>query len=241
MLDQLRYLLLQVRNRDDPMRGQEVSCFARVLDCDPNRITTWDLLDDVPQAADLARHDAVLLGGSGHYSATSTEAWIEPVLDGLREIHRQAKPTFASCWGFQAMARAMGGQVVNDLEHAELGTHWLHLTEEGKKDPVFGPLGELFGGQMGHEDRVAQLPSDAILLASTDMVENQAYRFRDKPIYCTQFHPELNRADLMKRVQQYPEYIHRICGMPPERFGELLEDTVETESLLRRFVVQVFG
>jgi hypothetical protein len=43
------------------------------------------------------------------------------------------------------------------------------------------------------------------------------------------------------RVNQYPEYIHRICGMPPERFGELLTETPATESLISRFVNQVFS
>jgi GMP synthase (glutamine-hydrolysing) len=106
---------------------------------------------------------------------------------------------------------------------------------------VFSPLGDLFGGQMGHEDRVSRLPTDAVLLASTDLVENQAYRFRDKPIYCTQFHPELHVEALLERVRQYPEYIHRICGMPPERFGELLSETEGTQLLIRRFVEHVFG
>ncbi len=241
MVNQLKYLLLQVRNAGDPMRAQEIACFARVLGCDVERIATWDLLASAPSRRDFDRYDMIMLGGSGHYSATTDEPWIEPVLDSLREIHRTSKPTFASCWGFQAMARALGGSVVKDLPRAELGTHWLQLTDAGKADPLFGPLGAIFGGQMGHEDRVDRLPADAVLLASTDLVENQAYRFDSKPIYCTQFHPELNREDLLGRVQTYPEYIHRISGLPPERFSELLEDTLETEALLKRFVELVFG
>ena len=241
MNDKLRYLLLQVRNSDDPMREQEINCFRRVLLCNGHQITPWDFLASIPQASELDAHDVVLLGGSGEYSATSTDSWIEPLLDCLRTLHHASKPTFASCWGFQAMARAMGGEVIKDLQRAELGTHWLHLTEAACEDPVFAPLGEIFGAQMGHEDRVSRLPPDAIRLASSDLVENQAYRFQDKPIYCTQFHPELNVADLLGRVNQYPEYIHRICGMPPERFGELLTETPATESLISRFVNHVFS
>ena len=223
------------------MRDQEIGCFSRVLGCPREQVEPFDLLAAVPSKAELARIDVVLLGGSGDYSVTSTEPWIDPILDSLRGLHAASKPTFASCWGFQAMARALGGRVVKDLEHAELGTHWIKLSEAGRADPVFGPLGEIFGGQMGHEDRVVELPPDAVRLASTDLVENQAYRFEGKPIYCTQFHPELNRAALLQRVEQYPEYIIRIAGLPPERFGELLSDTPETERLLPRFVQTVFG
>jgi GMP synthase (glutamine-hydrolysing) len=94
---------------------------------------------------------------------------------------------------------------------------------------------------MGHEDCVIELPKNATLLASSDRVTNQAYRFDDAPIYCTQFHPELNCDDMMARVRQYPHYVERIVGLPPEEFGEMIEDTEATEALLKRFVSLVFG
>ena len=240
MIDNLRYLLLQVRDPDDPMHRQEVGCFARALRCDEERIGVLDLLNAAPDKRQLNAVDMVLLGGSGNYSAIDDGAWVEPALDGLRLVHELSKPTFASCWGFQAMARAMGGEVVNDLDRAELGTHELRLTSAGRRDPVFGPLKDVFQGQMGHEDCVVRLPRDATLLASTRRVENQAYRFEGRPIYCTQFHPELNRANLLERVVAYPHYVNRIAGMTLEKFAQMCQDTPETEALLRRIVDHVF-
>jgi GMP synthase (glutamine-hydrolysing) len=241
MLERIRYLLLQVRNPDDPMRQHEVQSFARALGATIDRIGVFDLLSGRPGGRELLEADMFLLGGSGHYSVAGEGEWLERALDTLRWIHDSGKPTFASCWGFQAMARAMGGKVVNDLSRAEVGTHRLFLTEAGKKDPVFGPLGETFWGQMGHEDRVAELPPGVTLLASSEKVENQAYRFDDRPIYCTQFHPELNCRDLLLRVQTYPQYIERIAGLPPERFPEMIHETTETEALLKRFVRMAVG
>lgn len=223
------------------MQEQEVGCFARALHCELKQITPWDILTSIPSDEELTRFDMTLIGGSGDYSATSCEAWIEPILDLFRRLHQQNKPTFASCWGFQAMARAMGGSVVTDMARSELGTQQLTLTQAGHEDPVFGPLGETFDAQMGHADRVDRLPEDAILLASTDRVENQAYRFIDKPIYCTQFHPELNHNDLLGRLKQYPEYIERIAKMTFEEFCQTTHDTPETEKLLLRFINEVFG
>lgn len=236
MFEDVRYCLLQVRNADDPMRGHEVASFARALKTTPNMIRVFDLLAGGLAASDFRGTDVFLLGGSGHYSATSDEPWLEQALDTLRAVYDSGRPTFASCWGFQAAARAMGGRVVKDLSHAEVGTHRLFLTEAGIRDPVFGPLGKTFQGQMGHEDHVVELPAGATLLASSQLVENQAYRFDDRPFYCTQFHPELNCADLLKRVTNYPEYIERIAGLPAERFPEMIEETPETEALLARFV-----
>ncbi len=241
MPSSLRYLLMQIRNSNDPMRQHEVECFARVLRCKPEQIGVFDLLRFAPTRRQLDEVDMLLLGGSGHYSAAGQGEWIQRALDGLRLVHDLGKPTFASCWGFQAMARAMGGRVIHDPPHAELGTHELTLTPAGRLDPIFSPLGRVFRGQMGHEDCVVQLPQDATLLASTDLVENQAYRFNGKPIYCTQFHPELRKADLLERLRTYPEYVQRIAGLTVENFAELCEDTPESESILRRFVRHVFG
>ncbi|MCH8923569.1 MAG: type 1 glutamine amidotransferase [Planctomycetes bacterium] len=237
----LHVLLLQVRNPDDPMRQNEVQSFARVLRRDPSHLEIFDLLARSPTQAELGRADLLVFGGAGHYSAAGEGDWLERILDLLREVHAIGKPTFASCWGFQAMARAMGGRVINDVRRAEVGTRELFLTPAGRDDPIFGPLGERFLGQMGHEDRVEALPPGATLLASSDRVENQAYRFDGLPIYCTQFHPELSRGDLYVRLKAYPEYIERIVQTPLAKIEMLTAETPETEQLLHRFVEHVFG
>ncbi len=223
------------------MRQQEVGCFARAFRCPPDQIRPQDLLRGVPTRRQLDAVDVVLLGGSGDYSVAEGGAWFEVAMDSMRELYELSKPTFASCWGFQAMARAMGGEVVTDMSRAELGTLSLRLTEAGRRDEVFETLGSTFLAQMGHQDIVDRLPDDAILLASTDRVENQAFRFADKPIYCTQFHPELDRRALLERVRAYPQYIERIAGITLDEFNVRSRDTPQAEGLLRRFIEHVFG
>jgi GMP synthase (glutamine-hydrolysing) len=237
----IRYLLLQIRNPSDPMRNHEIGCFARVLKCDASRIRVFDLLSSAPTRRQLEEVDMVLLGGSGDYSAASSGPWLDRALDGLRLLHEMRKPTFASCWGFQAMARALGGRVIHDASRAELGTLDLHLTPAGQQDPIFAPLGKTFRGQAGHEDLVAELPPNATLLASSDLVPHQAYCLPTGPIYCTQFHPELGRDDLLIRVRAYPEYVRHIAGLSVDQFAERCETTPETEEILPRFVQCVFG
>ena len=241
MIPKLQYLLLQVRNSDDTMRFAEVTSFARGLRTDAEQISVHNLLTDVPDRGKLNKADVVLLGGSGHYSAAGEDPWLMNALDLLREICDMKKPTFASCWGFQAMARAMGGAVIHDPQNAEVGTKRLHTTPAGREDPIFCTLGDEFHGQMGHEDRASELPPDTTLLASSDTVTNQAYRFNDRPIYCTQFHPELCRGDLLERIQIYPEYIKRVAGVTIEQFGDTLLETPKSEALLPRFVEHFFG
>jgi GMP synthase (glutamine-hydrolysing) len=233
----MQFLLLQVRNPDDPMRLQEVACFSRALGVPRETIAVLDLLTEPLESWHLEGNDLFLLGGSGDYSAASPPGthWLERALASLRTLHASGKPVFASCWGFQAIARAMGGTVINDRERAELGTIELRLTDAGRDDPIFGPLGDNFAGHAGHEDRVATLPPHTTLLASSDRCIHQAFRFDDAPIYCTQFHPELNRGDLLQRVRQYPRYAEEVAGITLEQFEALIRDTPETEHLLRRF------
>ena len=223
------------------MRQQEVACFARMLRCEPGHIGAVDFLARSPLPSELAKSDVILLGGSGHYSAAGEGKWLDRALDVLRELHHAAKPTFASCWGFQAMARALGGRCIHDPHRAELGTVELQLTAAGHTDSLFSSLPPSFSGQAGHEDHVTDLPPDAILLASSSRVQNQAFRFADKPIYCTQFHPELDRAALLERARAYPEYIERIAAVPIDDFIQTCRETPEANRLLRRFVELVCG
>lgn len=112
----------------------------------------------------------------------------------------------------------------------------MHLTPEGTTDPVFGPLGPRFQALSGHEDIVTELPPAAALLASSDTVENQAFHFPGKPIYCTQFHPELDRAGLLARIAKYPAYLPLAGASTHAELAELTPETPHTEDILRRFL-----
>lgn len=237
----MQYLLLQLRDDDDPMRAQEVACFARALECRQDEVIPFDLLAAAPTPDEIAQADALLVGGSGNYSAAGTGAWLQRAMGALRQIVEMRAPLFASCWGFQALARALGGRCIHDPQRAELGTIALNLDPAADDDPVFGTLPKTFLGQAGHEDCVVELPPGAVRLASSDRVENQAFRLLDAPVYCTQFHPELDRTSLLERVEAYPQYVERIAGTTFEQFQRECQETPAANALLRRFKEQIQG
>lgn len=233
----LKYILLQARKEKDPMIKHEAKCFQKSLNCHNENLHTIDLIRDKVTKSFFLNYDAVIIGGSGDFSIAKGGPWMNKVLDIMNYLYEEHKITFASCWGFQAMAKARGGEVVQDLKRAELGTIELHLTTEGKKDKVFQNLPERFFAQMGHEDIVDKLPNDAILLASSKKVKNEAFRFKKKPIYCTQFHPELKKNDLKKRMETYPSYVKKILGISNSEFlkRHCLE-AKDTEQLIRKTI-----
>ncbi|MEM8680666.1 MAG: type 1 glutamine amidotransferase [Planctomycetota bacterium] len=235
----VRYLLAQVRNGDDPMRDQEIDCFAWALHCEREQISVHDLLNGPPSDAVLARHDVVMVGGSGDYSTVPEAPWLDRTLDFLRDMHVRQKPVFGSCWGFQALGKAFGGTVITDVERAELGTPDVTLTAAGQTDPVFGSMPKTFPVLLGHEDRVVDLPGNAVLLASTTQVTNQAFRFEDAPIYATQFHPELHRETFLDRIRTYPKYVNKILGIPYAEFERICRDVPATREILTGFVQHV--
>ena len=231
----MRFLLLQVRAPGDPMAAEEQSAFRRALGVAPDAVRPFDLLSGAPSPRDFAESEAVLIGGSGDYSVVRGGAWLPAALSAMETLFETAKPTFASCWGFQALARALGGRVVTDHARAEVGVLPLHLTEAGLRDPVFGPIGTPFHAVIGHEDIVDELPPGAVSLASSDNLPNEAFTFPDKPIYATQFHPELVREDLVRRLAAYPPYLTLAGASSLDDFRAANPETADTASLLRRF------
>ena len=217
------------------MREQEVRCFADRLTCDLSQLSVRDLLESPPEIQEVLRFDAAFIGGSGAYSCATPSPWLSRSLDLLREIVSHRQPTFASCWGFQALALALEGTVVTDPDRAEVGTLPLRLTSAGTRDPVFFTLSSTFFAHLGHEDSVVELGNGMNLLATSGRA-NQAFVVEGCPIYGTQFHPELDRATLLERLRRYPAYVENVVGVPLSDLASELQETPEANGLLAAFV-----
>ena len=162
-------------------------------------------------------------------------------MEFLREVVERGHPAFLSCFGYQSLVGALGGVLIHDPSNSEVGTYELSLTERGKNDPLFRTLPQQFQAQMGHKDR-ANRPADGTFnLASSERSLYQALRVPNKPIWATQFHPELDRSTNLERFRRYQEdYGPRDedgRAAARARFGE----SPEASSLLSRFVRLVFG
>jgi GMP synthase (glutamine-hydrolysing) len=229
------FLLLQIRNPDDPMREQEIQAFSSALPCDPRRITTADLITQTPSHHLLDQADVVLIGGSGDYSVTHEADWLDRTYELIRELRRRCLPTFGSCWGFQAIAKAFGGCVVHDMARAELGTPEVVLTAAGRADPIFGALGNRFMVPVGHEDSVVQMPKCCALLGESSLAYH-VLCVDDAPMYATQFHPELTSDRFFERVRRYPRYVEKIVGLTVEEFCERRLETPKMPEILPRFL-----
>lgn len=231
-----RYLLLQVRNPGDPAREDEHQCFAARLRAPLDRVQAYDVLREPLHADALHGFDAVLVGGSGQYSVLDELAPIRRFITFVAEIAESGLPMFASCFGYQALVVGLGGSVVADPDHAEVGSYPLQRTPEADGDPVFGALPSPFVAQLGHKDRADRLPSGVVNLASSERAPFQALRVTGRPVYATQFHPELLWSDNRARFLRYmPEYGSLFGAEAAQQQLDSHRPGPEANALLERF------
>ncbi len=239
----LKILLLQARHVDDLARHEERQSFADRAGLDLEQIVPFDLLQGTPSLAEIRRYDALMIGGSGAYSVSKNDLPNQfAVMAVLAEVVKAGHPTFASCYGFHLLVQALGGQIAYAPDCMEVGAFELTPTADGRADELFGYLPGSFMAQEGHKDRAVRLPRGAINLAASERAPFQALRIAGKPIWATQFHPELTVEDNLQRFARYQDVYAKLYG--PEELQALIagfQPSPETEALIPRFLTIVFG
>jgi GMP synthase (glutamine-hydrolysing) len=238
----LSILLLQAREADDEAKSEERLSFAEMAGIDVRQIVPLDLLRETPTLEQIQGYDALMVGGSGaYYVSKGNLPGFERLLEVLREVVQIGHPTFASCFGFQLLVEALGGDVVYDPDNMEVGTYPLRLTTAGRKDELFGYLPVEFRAQLGHKDRADRLPKGVENLASGHNATIQALRVPGKPIWATQFHPELSKEENLKRFDRYLDGYAAL--MSQDELQETLarfDHSPEANDLIARFLQLVF-
>ncbi len=234
-----RHVLVSLRDPNDPMSRQELRCFADSAGLPDLEIA----YANAGQLDDRLMDEAALLffGGSGAYSVLDTHPWVHNMLDRLVECVDRRIPAWASCFGFQGLALALGGEVNRDDARQELGAFPVDLTDAGAADPLLGHLPRTVDVQLGHHDHVDRLPGGVTLLATGRLVHNQAFKVDAAPFWAAQFHPELRKATTTERWQYYRSHY---AGNPAEaeRIDRVMAEAPDTElaqTVMRRFVAWV--
>ncbi len=220
------------------MREEERKSFAARAGLDIDRFVPHDLLQGPPSLRRVRSFDALMVGGSGdYYVSKGNLPSFSALLDLLRDVVATGHPTFASCFGFQLLVRALGGEIVHDTAGMEVGTYRLSLTPEGAADELFGYLPPQFCAQVGRKDRAGSLPPETLHLASSRRCPFHALRIPGAPIWATQFHPELSGEENRARFLHYLEGYGSILS-PEEQQGTLerFGDSPETMELIPRFL-----
>jgi len=237
-----RFRLLQARDPGEITRREERAAFAEKLRVPVDHVIPHDLLTNSHQLdAVRAGVDAVLVGGSGRYGIQDDAPWIQGFIDLLGELAATDTPTFASCFGFQGLVMALGGQVASVPARSEVGSFELQLTPQAHEDPLFQGLPDRFWAQMGHKDCATVFPEGAVHLARSERCPYQALRVGAK-VYATQFHPELSEEDNRLRYERYyQEYSLAFGADKAHAILDSFRPSEPSSELLHRFRTHILG
>lgn len=235
--DRVRVVLFQIRETEDSKLVEQES-FLRSAGLAPAQLVPFDVMREAPTPAALDGAAAVFIGGS-RFSVFEPGV---PNLDALVETVRVARerrlPIFGVCFGAQLLAHAFGGEVVRDESHREFGTFEIETSDEALTDLLLADAPMSFAAQCAHQDRIARLPSAAVLLASSAECPTQAFSFPGENIYGVQFHPERSRADYEKvldmRLRDHASDKEEVEAIRPR-----LRETPEAEKIVAKFVDRV--
>lgn len=219
------------------MRAEEHRSFAVELGVRDDQITGLDILSTTPDSAMLLDVDAVLVGGSGDFGVVHPHPPIDSLKTFLAGTTEKGFPMFASCFGFQSLVCGLGGSVIEDHEHAEVGTCELSCTDAASDDPIFRNLPRLFDGQVGHKDRADRLPDGAVNLVRSEACPYHAIHIVGTRTWATQFHPEMNGDDNRRRFMNYIEDYGVLFGEEDAKARlDGCRPSPEANSILRHFV-----
>jgi len=132
----------------------------------------------------------------------------------IREAINRDMKILGICLGAQMIAHCLGAEVYpGPLK--EIGWHHINLTGEGLKDPLMrklaihprvGDFWRKFKVLHWHSDTF-DIPLNSVLLASSELYKNQAFRYGDK-VYGFQFHIEVTKEMIIQWIEDMPEKNH---------------------------------
>ena len=140
-------------------------------------------LDDAALRA-FAPKGVILSGGPETVTADATPRIPDAVF-------RANVPVLGICYGMQAMAAQLGGEVEGS-DHREFGHAVANFPSD---EPLFQGLPSSLDVWMSHGDKVTALPPGFERVASSANAPIAAMAHRDRRLYGVQFHPEVTHTE----------------------------------------------
>jgi GMP synthase (glutamine-hydrolysing) len=159
----------------------------------------------MPVADMLARDPAAIVLSGGPASVYAPEA---PQVDPA--LFDAGVPVFGICYGFQAMARALGGEVTRTGQGEYGGTA---LETRGGAGSLLAGLPETLDVWMSHGDSVTAAPPGGVVTASSAGSPVAAFEDAGRRLAGVQFHPEVAHTAYGQRILE--RFLYEIAGIAP--------------------------
>ena len=235
----LKVLLLQIRE-GGKVREEEHASFAAYSGLAPQQIEVLNVFDTPEFPETVADdYDALFVGGASEANVLKPDAF--PFVDNcqalLSHCAETGKPVFASCFGFQLVVLALGGEILHKDDDFEMGTLPILLTDRSLDDPLFRDVPNGFPAVSVHRQYAADLPDSCEVIAYTSQCIH-VLRVKDKPFWAFQFHPEVDKRTLVERLTHYKAHYTDGDGHLDQVLNSAVE-TPDSNQLVKKFVERV--
>ncbi len=183
---------------------------------------------------DLSGFDGIFISGSVN-SAYDDLEWIHREHDFIRLAAEKNIPMLGSCFGSQILASALcgPGQVFR-REHCEVGYIWVTL-HHAANDPLTRGIPGQVQMLVWHNDEVRSEHENILILGSSKDCPNQIWRYKGKPIWGIQGHPELNAGQIGNVLDIYHDYFMR-DGADIPKIKKQARDNEQAIKLIQNFI-----
>lgn len=151
--------------------------------------------DDGVKGISPTEHDlTIFMGGPMGVYQKDIFPYLQDEIAYLEKRLEAEKPYLGICLGGQLMAAAMGADVYPGKAGKEIGWHKIQVNEVGKNTPL-KHLDAAHTPMMQWHGDTFDLPTEATLLASSDLYAHQAIAYGDKALGL-QCHPEVTANNI---------------------------------------------
>jgi GMP synthase (glutamine-hydrolysing) len=221
-----KVLLLKAGEAANPVRlwvGDYERWFQRVL-CGEAKLEVLRVSQGAKPPRTLDGYDALMMTGSPS-SVTSPTDWMIRSAELLKKAGDRGLPVLGVCFGHQLLGFAYGSQVILNPQGREIGSIQVELTPEGRTDPLFANLPDVFWVQTTHEDVVSSLPNGARHLALNQQTTIQSFGI-GRNVRGVQFHPEMEPEVMTALVRARAQILEREACRRGRAEGEWIRELV---------------
>jgi GMP synthase (glutamine-hydrolysing) len=174
-------------------RIREADVYCEIV---PHTITATEL---------AAKKPAALILSGGPASVYADEA---PTLDTA--VFDLDLPIFGICYGFQLLAKNLGGTVAH-TDTAEYGR--TELVREPVDSSLFADVPQNLTVWMSHADAVTKAPADCVVTAATVHTPVAAFEHTTRRVAGVQFHPEVLHTEHGQHLLE--QFLFTVAGLKP--------------------------
>jgi GMP synthase (glutamine-hydrolysing) len=187
-------------------RIREARVYSEIV---PHTMSVAEILAKKPQAI-------VLSGGPSSVYADGA-----PIVDSA--LFQAGVPAFGICYGFQAMAQALGGDVAR-TGTSEYGGTALQVVDVDST--LFHGLPREQSVWMSHGDSVIRAPEGFVVTAMSEGAPVAAFEDTQRQLAGVQFHPEVMHSEHGQAVLEH--FLYEVAGCRPTwTMSNLIDEQVD--------------